>query len=84
MAEFKAKHQGHLEGYGLVCKGDIVEWNGSKRAWLEPLKGKVEPQTVIDRKAMVAELKAKGIKFYKGADNEYLAALLATSQKAMK
>ena len=84
MAQYVAKHQGHLEGYGLVCKGDVVEWTGSKRAWLEPVKGKQVDQSSLDRKQIMSELKARNVQFFKGADTEYLSALLITHKEAMK
>ncbi len=86
MAQFIAKHNGYLpkfkiggvESTGLVTKGDLVEYEGIKRLWLEPVKGKKEEPEDLDRKAIIAELNKLEIPFYKGAKTEQLAAMLAT------
>jgi hypothetical protein len=46
MAFFKAKHNGYLstfkingvESTGLVARGDVIEYSGIRRLWLEPLE----------------------------------------------
>jgi hypothetical protein len=77
MATFRARFNGHLPVYGLVSKGDIVEYEGPYRAWLEPLKEKVD-QEELDRKGIIAKLKEMNVPFYKGAKTEQLDALLIT------
>jgi hypothetical protein len=78
MGQFRARFNGHLPDIGLVSKGDIVEYNGIHRAWLEPVKGKVVEQEELDRKGIIAKLKEMNVPFFKGAKTEELDALLVT------
>jgi hypothetical protein len=78
MAKFRARFNGYLPVLGLVTKGDIIEYDGIHRAWLEPVKSEPVVQEELDRKAIIAELNKLGVSFYKGAKTEQLDAMLAT------
>ncbi len=82
MALHLAKHNGYLPILGLVCKGDIIEYTGIKRMWLEPVKGAKVSEEAVNRKEVIAELKDLGVPFYKGATTEQLSAMLSEHKKA--
>ncbi len=80
MAKFRAKHNGwlpHGPNQGLTVKGDIVEWDGIRLLWLEPLDEE-EQTEALTRKELIAELRKMEVKFYNGASTEQLQALWST------
>ena len=80
MALFKATFNGYLPCEGIVFQGNIIEYNGPKLGWLEPLKGKGETVEQTTRQEVCAELKKLNIPFFKGASLEQLQAILATNK----
>lgn len=78
MAKFRARFNGFIPVLGLVTKGQIIEYEGIHRAWLQPIKGKPVVQEELDRKAIIEELTRLDIPYFKGAKTEQLDAMLAT------
>ena len=79
LVKCEALNHGYLDGYGLVTKGDIVEWpiDAKPRLWLKRLDiiGQIPDMT---REELKNELYALGRKFYRGSTNEQLQAMLLT------